>query len=88
MDKARNCLAFTDLVVSTESFKIYRKSSLHYNKLLWKINCRRHTIKVLPELLEDPDFIELIKDGLIIGSRYQFTLLKKGNYLINAKLIT
>lgn len=82
----KNELVYVDTITSMESYKIYRKSSMHYGKILWRVKCKENEFKVAIEHLEDKSLIEDIEDKLIIGKEYRFTILKSGKYLVEAEL--
>lgn len=78
-----------DKVKSVILSKIYSILSTYYNKPIWILELKDSEvkIKVLPELLEDKYFIELIKNKEVIGKNFAFTIIRKGKYLLKVKEI-
>lgn len=84
-DTKRFTSQFIDEVLSVDTNVIRAPNTPHHGKDIWDLVLSERKIVLLPELLEDKDFLKLIEDNEVLGKRFTFTILKKGRYLISAK---
>ena len=83
----KNTSQFVDTVINIDTSKLNAMDSPHHAKDIWIIKGLKKEIILLPELLEDKDFLRMIDDSEVLEKKFAFTILKKGRYLIKVKQI-